>query len=482
MCETFLGNRFACRDDPPHVDVSTLNFDIVLGTVTNATRLIKEHFPDTQVFPALGNHDYYPKGQMPPHANDFYTAVAKEWVSGNWIPQSAAETFENYGYYTMHLPGNSKLRFVCLNTIYYYHQDKLTENMTDPGDQFVWFDEVMNAARQSGEHVYVFGHVPPGMFERKTNISWFYPHYNELFLEALSNHSDIIAGQFFAHQHADSFKVFYSDCSAENGMCNTPQTSMFLAPSVTPWKTTLEGVSAQNPAIRVYEYDTVSHTVTNIRQYHADVTEANKKGKIEWAFGYSAMDDYNLIDLSTGSLDCLLQSFSSSDSDTFRRYYQHTTAGFVNNTACGDLCKRTQACSIGRADYGQYYECLKGVPSWPSTLRSCTSHFRKHSQSSLPTYAYILIAVGVVVVLLHIVVVVVLKLRKRKTGSHYQPLLTGDTAWRAISRHETNTPKELKSSCWGRLLWKKRPVVKFREWPSSGRASANIIISLPSNP
>lgn len=37
----------------------------------------------------------------------------------------------------------------------------------------------------------------------------------------------------------------------------TPISVMFLAPGVTPWKTTLPGVSngANNPAIRVIDYD-----------------------------------------------------------------------------------------------------------------------------------------------------------------------------------------------------------------------------------
>lgn len=38
----------------------------------------------------------------------------------------------------------------------------------------------------------------------------------------------------------------------------SPISAMFLAPGVTPWKTTLPGVKdgANNPGIRVFEYDT----------------------------------------------------------------------------------------------------------------------------------------------------------------------------------------------------------------------------------
>lgn len=38
----------------------------------------------------------------------------------------------------------------------------------------------------------------------------------------------------------------------------SPISTMFLSPGVTPWKTTLPGVDdgANNPGIRVFEYDT----------------------------------------------------------------------------------------------------------------------------------------------------------------------------------------------------------------------------------
>lgn len=41
-------------------------------------------------------------------------------------------------------------------------------------------------------------------------------------------------------------------------LAGDPISAMFLSPGVTPWKTTLPGVKdgANNPGIRVFEYDT----------------------------------------------------------------------------------------------------------------------------------------------------------------------------------------------------------------------------------
>lgn len=42
------------------------------------------------------------------------------------------------------------------------------------------------------------------------------------------------------------------------GSAGAPISTMFLSPGVTPWKTTLPGVKdgANNPGIRIFEYDT----------------------------------------------------------------------------------------------------------------------------------------------------------------------------------------------------------------------------------
>ena len=55
------------------------------------------------------------------------------------------------GYYTTLIkPG---LRLVSLNTVYYYTNDKLTANLSDPANQFSWFDNVMTSAANSKEKV-----------------------------------------------------------------------------------------------------------------------------------------------------------------------------------------------------------------------------------------------------------------------------------------------------------------------------------------
>jgi hypothetical protein len=53
----------------------------------------------------------------------------------------------------------------------------------------------------------LIGHVPPGVFEKHLNWSWYRPHYNQLFIALLRKHSDVIGSAFFAHHHTDTFRL-----------------------------------------------------------------------------------------------------------------------------------------------------------------------------------------------------------------------------------------------------------------------------------
>ncbi|KAG8540851.1 hypothetical protein GDO81_030173 [Engystomops pustulosus] len=48
-------------DSPPHVPVNQLSTKMVIDVIGNMTSTIRSLLPDMLVFPALGNHDYWPQ-------------------------------------------------------------------------------------------------------------------------------------------------------------------------------------------------------------------------------------------------------------------------------------------------------------------------------------------------------------------------------------------------------------------------------------
>nr|XP_023490884.1 acid sphingomyelinase-like phosphodiesterase 3b isoform X3 [Equus caballus] len=236
-------------DDTPHVPNEKLGEAAVLEIVERLTKLIREVFPDTKVYAALGNHDFHPKSQLPPGSNNIYNQVAEMWRP--WLSNESIALFREGAFYSEKLPGPSGAgRIVVLNTNLYYSNNEQTAGMADPGQQFQWLEDVLTNASRAGDMVYIIGHVPPGFFEKTRNKAWFREGFNEEYLKVVQKHHRVIAGQFFGHHHTDSFRMFYDDAGA-------PISVMFLTPGVTPWKTTLPGVvnGANNPGIRVFEYD-----------------------------------------------------------------------------------------------------------------------------------------------------------------------------------------------------------------------------------
>nr|XP_006821102.1 PREDICTED: acid sphingomyelinase-like phosphodiesterase 3b-like [Saccoglossus kowalevskii] len=287
-------------DDTPHVPNENLNTDKVLDMIWNLTSLLMEVFPDTHVFPVLGNHDYHPKHMMPPEPNIVYETVGDWWE--HWLESypGAVESFKQVAYYTaLYKTGH---RIVGLNTVYYYTNDKLTADMEDPGDQFQWLEDILLNATENDEKVYLIGHVPPGVFERHAGKSWFYPQFNERYIEIITTYSDVIFGQFFAHQHVDSFRMFYDDQG-------DAVASLFLTPAVTPWNTTLSGVGPNNPGIRLFEYDRDTWQILDIKQYYQDLSETGASNDPIWKLEYSAKEVYGIPDVTTSSLQQLTESF-----------------------------------------------------------------------------------------------------------------------------------------------------------------------------
>uniref|UniRef100_A0A4W6F737 Sphingomyelin phosphodiesterase acid like 3A n=1 Tax=Lates calcarifer TaxID=8187 RepID=A0A4W6F737_LATCA len=236
-------------DSPPHVPAGELSTDIVIQVISNMTQTIRQHFPNLTVYPALGNHDYWPQDQMPTSTNAIYKAAAQLWKP--WLQAEALLTLSQGGFYSQLVkPG---LRLISLNTILYYGPNKVTENMTDPAGQFEWLEKTLEKAAQSLEKVYIIAHVPVGYLPFARNTTAIRESHNERLVAIFREYSDVIAGHFYGHTHRDSIMVLLD----QQGK---PVNSLFVSPAVTPIKHVLEPYS-NNPAFRMYLYNTKDYAL-----------------------------------------------------------------------------------------------------------------------------------------------------------------------------------------------------------------------------
>uniref|UniRef100_A0A8D0A4R1 Sphingomyelin phosphodiesterase acid like 3B n=1 Tax=Sander lucioperca TaxID=283035 RepID=A0A8D0A4R1_SANLU len=249
------------------------------------------------------------------------------------------------GYYTEKLLNRTGFRMLVLNTNLYYDQNKATQDMDDPAGQFSWADQVLTEA------VYIIGHVPPGFFEKKRNKPWFMPSFNKLYLDLIQKHHSVILGQFFGHHHTDSFRMFYNSEGS-------PISTMFLSPGVTPWKTSLPGVTdgANNPGIRVFEYDTQTLLVKDVVTHYLNLTRANA-ARGRWEKEYRLTESFRVPDASPASMHQALERIASSRC-YLQKYYEFNSVSY-DLTECNSDCRVDHVCAAREVDFDRYEHCLE---------------------------------------------------------------------------------------------------------------------------
>ncbi|XP_072499291.1 cyclic GMP-AMP phosphodiesterase SMPDL3A [Notamacropus eugenii] len=339
-------------DSPPHVPVKELSTDVVINVIGNMTTTIQSLFPNFQVFPALGNHDYWPQDQLPVSTSKVYEAVANFWKP--WLTEEAIHTLRIGGFYSQTVPSHlsrQSLRIISLNTNLYYGPNAVTLNKTDPANQFEWLENTLNSSRQNKEKVYVIAHVPVGYLPCSRNTTAMREYYNEKLIDIFHKYSDIIVGQFYGHTHRDSIMVL----SDRKG---NPVSSLFVAPAVTPVKNVLEK-QTNNPGVRLFQYDLHDYRLLDTWQYYLNLTEANMKEESTWKLEYILTKAYGIEDLQPKNLYDLAKQFTVLDSKQFLTYYKYFFVSYDSNIICDRECKTNQICAIMNLDQASYTDCLK---------------------------------------------------------------------------------------------------------------------------
>ena len=314
-------------DNPPH-DLWNQTKASQMNATQSMTDLVRATFPNTPVFPLIGNHDSYA-------ANLFYRPtfgwmtddLADMWST--WLDAGALETMRYGGYYTMLVrPG---LRVVAINTQYGYQENfYFLLNDADPGEQNAWLDAVLSAARLTKERVILIGHVPPGHIDA---IPW----YGRTYTALAEKFADVLIGQFFGHVHRDQFEVVRA---SDDGFEGDPVGVVHISPSVTTF-------TNQNPAYRVYhaEYDAADggYRVVDYDQYYMNMTEANGIGSgvsPVWRKEYSAREAYGLADFSPAAWWNLTEQFRVG-ADVVTQYRRFESASALDD---GGECARSLHC------------------------------------------------------------------------------------------------------------------------------------------
>ncbi|VDM98756.1 unnamed protein product [Thelazia callipaeda] len=241
-------------DFVPHIE--EYDFNYVRNALEIITNYTMKYYPNTTIIPLLGNHDAVPPNALPDHDGTIYEIAYSLWKQ--WIGEENAmcrylicvqETFLKGGYYKYEW--NDKAIIAVLNTNLYYRFNpaiKNFKNKTDPAGQFAFLNHILMSAEKAKKKVHIVAHIAPGVFEKSPYISWMEPEYNQHLIDITIKFANTIGWMLFGHHHSDTFHIV-TDFEGK------PVQIYLMAPSVTPWFSSLPGAGSINPSFRVYIMD-----------------------------------------------------------------------------------------------------------------------------------------------------------------------------------------------------------------------------------
>ncbi|XP_019881238.2 sphingomyelin phosphodiesterase [Aethina tumida] len=307
-------------------------------------KLFNTTFPNTKVYPILGNHE--------PHPTDFYspeslsrTKISTQWVFdlvaeewAHWLPIDTKLTLQHGGFYTVLVkPGfriigiNSNVCFI--SNLWLMYDDR------DPNDQLQWLVNTLLVAEKNKEKVHLLSHIPPG--ELNCHIQW-----SNQFKRVIQRFSRTISAQFNGHTHFDEIRIFYDETKKDKVTNVAFNGGSF---------TTFVGL---NPNYRVYSVNKDNLRVLDYDEYTYNLTEANLSRNTEprWFKLYSFKQAYGLNSMDYNSMntfvDILRRNMAS-----LKEYYKNYIRDSDGMEECEEECLKKVFCSITAVETKDAIDC-----------------------------------------------------------------------------------------------------------------------------
>ncbi|WKX93157.1 hypothetical protein Q1695_010864 [Nippostrongylus brasiliensis] len=322
-----------------------------VAALRNISSLIRQYFPATPTYWAIGNHEGVPVNSFAPHSVD--ERFWPEWLyeefrtmSAPWLSDDESKIVLFRGSYSVRVADG--LRLISLNSGFCETTNFfLYLNQSDPDGTMSWFVAELYKAELSGEAVHVLSHIPPG--DGECLEGWARNYYR-----VIQRFSDTIRAQFFGHVHLDYFTMFYEDM---HNVSSKPVGVLYAAPSVTTY-------ADMNPAYRIYDIDfSDGFKVADIKNYFADIGKATEQRAPRWRLLYSAKEAYDLPELSLAAWNSVANTvINGTTRRTVKRFFRN--AFRVKDPSCDIVCQRNLLCSLRMGHHNSTLYCPPA--SWTS--------------------------------------------------------------------------------------------------------------------
>jgi len=282
----------------------------VVKTMSYVLGELRGAFPDIPIYAAMGNND---SGcgdyQLDPNS-EFFASAGDIFALG--LPaqeqRKASKEFAAEGNYSITMAAPMKnTRLIVLNDTFLspkYRTCADKKDSTGADEEVAWLKNQLADARQSGQRVWVMGHIPPGIDPYSTAEKFrdvcggedavkFMS--SEKIADLLVEYAAVVKLAIFAHTHMDELRLL------QPGANRTVGVAVKMVPSVSP-------VHGNNPSVTIATINPSSA----VMQDYTVITASNLTGiDTKWATEYNYARAYHQTEFSSAALSALIAKFRS---------------------------------------------------------------------------------------------------------------------------------------------------------------------------
>jgi hypothetical protein len=326
------------RDSVPNSDTQAIN-TFISKTISFVTGMIAARFPNTPVYPALGNNDSYCGDYNDEPGGKFLSATAQTWQTLIKDPANASsfmKTFPMLGAYSIIAPTSKTHRVIVLNSNFFsrkYYNACGNPHVQPAHDEMNWLDNELQSAAAKQEQVWLLYHILPGVDvftsvqnSNKTHTLQAVAQWNETYLQQftdlMTKHSSTIVGSFAGHIHKDGFELVQSK--------HKPSVYVHITPAISP-------VYGNNPGFQVLTFNRQSAVLSDYSAFYVDIKSAaaQKNDPIDWPLEYAFSKSYGQTEITPTTLQSIHDGLLKNQSGyltNYERYYNVNSSLTINKT------------------------------------------------------------------------------------------------------------------------------------------------------
>lgn len=329
-----VAHAFSCRYTTlfPHATPAEYQ-SFVEKTIAYVVGQLRATFPRIPIYVALGNNDSACGDYRLDPANNFLHDTARIVATGLSPSDRSAEiqAFSQNGSYSLTMaPPMQNTRLIVLDDLFLSQEYKSCAGTPDaaPADaEIAWLRDQLAHARQSGQRVWIMGHIPTGIdpYSTARRLGAMCGHVNPvMFLSSnkladlLIEYSDIVRLGIFAHTHMDEIRLLRPQNPLPDSAA--PAVVIKMVPSISP-------VDGNDPSFTLARIN----PATAVLQNYKVVSASNHTGiATKWSVEYDFAQTFHQQEFSPSTVRALIAEFAADpnvDRAVSQQYIRHYFIG-----------------------------------------------------------------------------------------------------------------------------------------------------------